>query len=168
MAALVRLGQHACDERSQGQQTSDLRPRCRALRLPRNGDCCENNLSTVTERRCALEPGGPALVHPYRRRGSTDASSSKALNRPTVASCCPAPAGGASRTNGKHHRPIGRTGSVAVSLRRSVILSSFLAHGIRHCCAALPKRLFMASRGVLRSLMLDFGIKFRAYENDNR
>jgi hypothetical protein len=47
-------------------------------------------------------------------------------------------------------------------------LSSFLAYGIRHSGAALPKRLFMASRGVLRSLMLDLGIKFRAYENDNR
>ena len=58
--------------------------------------------------------------------------------------------------------------SVTVSPRRSVILSSFLAHRIRHCRAALPKRLFVTSRGVLRSLMLYFGIKFRAYENDDR
>jgi hypothetical protein len=48
------------------------------------------------------------------------------------------------------------------------MVSSFLAYGIRHSGAALPKRLFLASRGVLRSLMLDFGIKFRTYENDDR
>ena len=80
--------------------------------------------------------GSTSIVDGARR--STDASSSRRsiVHRRLLS----APAGGASRTNGKHHRPIARTGSVAVSLRRSVIFCSFLAHGIRHCCAALPKR----------------------------
>ena len=53
-------------------------------------------------------------------------------------------------------------------MRRSVTLSSFFAYGIRHSRPALPKRLFVASRGVLRSLMLDLGIQFRSYKDDNR
>ena len=54
------------------------------------------------------------------------------------------------------------------TMRRSVTLSSFFADGIRHCRAALPNRLVVAGRGVLRGLMLDLGIQFRSYKNDNR